>query len=518
MQNELTNLIGKVRSAWRFRWWALLAAWVVCLSGWAWAFSLPDVYEARARVLVDTTSILRRILGRQILPEDLNSQLTYVRQALAGRSQLTEVARTTDLYLRATTTAEFESLISGLRSRIRITGAGSRGRNMPNNMYTITYNDTDRDMAISVVATLLNVMVESTLRKRRKESESARQFLSEQINEYSDRLTEAETRLASFKKSNAGRLPDSRGGQNDRLQSELIALDEASKQLRLAHSKREQIESQLQNSGGLDAMDSMTLGAIRGTDDDMRIRAGEANLQQLLLRYTEKHPDVVALREQLAELKAIQAGAIPSGGVGIDGNPVYQALQMALHEVEVELAILQADVDERISHIADLRSKIDEIMEVEVQFKRLNRDYDIIYAQYDRLVQGLETETLSTAAQVSEQLEFDVIDPPAAEFSPILPNRLRLYSLILIAGFAAAGALALILSRVQPIFENAQDLREVTGFPILGTISLTFTDQHRFRRRLQAAYLAFGIVLLVTTFGFLCIAEVTGIDIPVLSG
>lgn len=518
MQNELTKLIGEVRSAWRFRWWALLVAWVVCLGGWAWASSLPDVYEARARVLVDTTSILRRILGRQILPEDLQSQLTYVRQELAGSSQLAEVARITDLYLRATTTAEFDNLISGMRSRIKITGGGTRGRNTPNNMYTITYSDTDRNMAISVVATLLNVMVESTLGNRREESELARNFLTEQINEYSDRLTEAEMRLANFKKSNAGRLPDGSGGQNERLQNELIALDEASKQLRLTQSKREQIESQLQGGGGEGAMDFMIPGVIRGTDGDVRIRAVEANLQQLLMRYTDKHPDVIALREQLEELKAIRAGAIPSGSAGIDGNPVYQAVQMALHEVEVELAILQADVDERTSHIAELRSKIDEVMEVEMQFKRLNRDYDIIYAQYHRLVQGLETETLSTAAQNSEQIEFDVIDPPAADFSPILPNRLRLYSLVLVAGLAVAGALALVLSRAQPIFENTQDLREVTGFPVLGTISLTFRGKHRFRRRLQAAYLAFGIVLLIASFGFLCIAEVTGIDIPLLSG
>src|SRR3954470_16368309 len=103
MSKVVDRFIDELRGAWRFRWLAMALAWAVCAFGWLYVFSMPDMYEATARVFVDTRTVLRPLLRDITVEADVNSQLNLVRQAMLGRPQLERVARETDLDLRAAT-------------------------------------------------------------------------------------------------------------------------------------------------------------------------------------------------------------------------------------------------------------------------------------------------------------------------------------------------------------------------------------------------------------------------------
>src|SRR5690606_38706235 len=129
----------------------------------------------------------------------------------------------------------------------------------------------------------------------------------------------------------------------------------------------------------------------------------QAELDRLLLRYRDKHPDVIALQATIERLEAQRAEELErlasvSGprSSSLEESPVYQSLQIRLNEAELEIAGLRTDIETRRQRIAELRARVDEVPEVEAEFARLNRDYDVIYDQYQALVRSRETQALSS--------------------------------------------------------------------------------------------------------------------------
>jgi len=517
------KLFEDLQGAWRYRWVAIAVAWAVAIIGWTIVFLMPDRYQAGARVYVDTTTPLKPLLQGLTPESDVNAQLNLVRQALLSRPQLEKVARETDLDLRAVTPAQKEALIERLQQDIRIDVAGQKGANRGNSdsLYTITYEDVRRDKALDVVQTLLNTFMENTLGGKRSGAESAEKFIEEQIREYEKRLTEAEQKLADFKRENMGLMPSQSGDYFQRVQQEEEALSAARAQYRIAVSRRDAIARQIKGetpylTGGSTA----GAGAMPGAqhDVDSRIQETQARLDELLLRYTDKHPEVVATRATLEELKrrrdadlqAIARGEPGSGLANLDSNPVFQSMQVSLSQAEVEVAGLQGEINDRERRIAQLKSRLDVAPDVEAELARLNRDYDVTRSQYQALVQRRESARLSGEADETGIVRFDVIDPPVAKLEPVAPDRLRLVPAVFIAALIAGVGVAWGLYMLRPAFTSTRALAEITGLPVLGAISLTWVERQKLKLRKQNLVLAGAAGLLVIAFAVTMLVETGG--------
>lgn len=523
MQDLYNQVINEIRSAWRFRWWALGVSWLICILGWLWVISQPDIYRASARVFIDNSSDLRPLLSGQIVEQDLTARLLYVRQTMLARAQLEDVARKTGLDAHAMTPDEKLAVVEGLRTSIQIDSAGG-SRNSADNIYQIRYQNRDRQTAIDVVETLLNAFVENTLGASREGSANARRFLEEQVAEYEQRLARAENELATFRRKNFDRLPGSEGGYFERLQAESQQLEQARKQLNLAYSKRDRIRQRLRGEVPA-STDVNFVDDPAGNTLAQRIRENEARLEELLLRFTPKHPDVVATQETLEQLRqrraeelAILANRPEELGPIASNNPVFQALQISLNDAEVEIATLEADVNDRQRSVDRLQSLIDEVPAVEAQLAQLNRDYDVVNAQYQGLVQSLERERLSREANESDRVQFRVVEPPFAEFQPVAPDRPRLLAMVLFAAFAVGGGLSFVFAQLRPVFHTAKSLRDYAGLPVLGTVSFTYSPQQRLRRRLAVFSFCMGCAALVALFVVVLAFEVNGGVVAALSG
>src|SRR5262245_56517175 len=120
MHALLVRIANELHSAWRFRWWMLLVSWFVCLAGWFYVLTMPNVYEASARVYFDSKGALGTLVQGLTVDPNASQQLHYVRQVLLSRPQLERVARETELDLRAKTPEQMEGLIASLQKRIII--------------------------------------------------------------------------------------------------------------------------------------------------------------------------------------------------------------------------------------------------------------------------------------------------------------------------------------------------------------------------------------------------------------
>jgi polysaccharide chain length determinant protein (PEP-CTERM system associated) len=509
MQEILQQIIEIARGSWRFRRYALLGAWVVAIAGWVLVFSLTDMYQASSRVFVDSRTALKPVLQGLTLDQDVNAQLNLVRQSLLSHPQLEPVAQKVGLVDRRTMNPQqVVRAIGELRERVDVgvTSAGEAGDRDAGSIYSIRYNDESRERALQVVETLQTNLIENTLGGKREGSEGAQKFLETQIRELERRLRESEDRLADFKKGNVGMMPAETGGYFARLQLEMDAVTKTQTALGVATSRREELSRQLRGDMPIAAGTGMApqtgAGGAGGGDTMSRIKETQARLDELLLRFTDRHPDVVAARENLAQLKArrtseVEAlrrgdpGAIAASGVG--ANPVYQSIQLALNQTDVEIASLRRELSGHQSKVVELRNMLDTMPQVEAEFARLNRDYDVTKANYTALVERLEKSRLGEEASTSGSVRFDVIEPPNADFSPISPMRSILVLAVLVASIAAGCAIAFLLHTLRPVFTSVKGLAEATGLVVLGSVSMAWLEQHKHTRR--KSYLRYAVAI-----------------------
>jgi len=503
MKQELDRMIEEILGAWRFRWMALGAAFVVALVGWMIVFAMTDRYGADARVFVDTRTALKPALQGLTTDQNVDAQINYVHQSLLEGPQLEQIAKQSGV-LPANVTDERTKarILSVLGSQIALTvsSGGNQGdeRSTAGTIYGFHYVDVSRERSLRVVETLLNTFVEQTLGGKREGSEHAQQFLATQIKDYEQRLSAAEDRLATFKKKNVGLMPSEQGGYFAQLQSETDAAKKAETDLSIAMSRREELAKQLHgdeavSSAGTSSPILGARGMTGGSDTLSRIQEAQAKLDELLLKFTDKHPDVIAARATLDELKQRRvaelaslrrgdAGAVASSGAG--NNPVYQAIQLELNKQNVEIAALRRELVQHQTTVGELRQRLNSAPQVEAEFQQLNRDYDVNKAQYTALLESYQKARLGERADNAGSVRFEVVLPPTAPAAPISPKRATLLGELWLFAMAVGAGVAYALHLMKPIVSSVRAVNEITTFPVLGIVSVAFPGKRRreFRR------------------------------------
>lgn len=496
----------------------MLVAWVVCLLGWLVVLALPDTYAAFAKVFVDTRTRLNQVTQGIAVESNMASEAMGVRQALLGAPQLAKVARLAIPAYATATPAEQADIVEGMRSRLQVEASGER--NQPADLYSIIYTDHDRVTARRVVKELLNLFLANSLGGGQEGAEQAQQFLAGQIAEYDKKLQAAENRLADFKRQNAGLVPGATGGDYfSRLHAETDELDKDKLVLTMAEQKRNELQRQLSSEqplmGGVSGPNSPHGGAA---DTASAIREAQGRLDELLLRYTDQHPDVIAERRTLEDLKRrqkVEIEAVRRGdqaaiaATGLAANPVYQGIKLQLSQVEVEVAAARQQVTDQEAKIAALRKMINTAPEVEADFARINRDYDITRSEYQALVDRLNRVKLSYKAEETGVVRFEVVEPPRGDDAPVSPDRPRLILVVLMAGLLGGLGVAYVMHQLRPVFTSARQLTEFTQLPVLGTVSMTWLERHHAEdRRVMWVYGMASAVLVVVALVVLLVQGV----------
>jgi polysaccharide chain length determinant protein (PEP-CTERM system associated) len=519
MDEMLAMALAHLRGIWRYRWVALVVAWVVSLAGWAYVSQMPDQYQASAQVHVDTESVLRPLMSGLAVEPNVQQRVDMLTRTLLTRPTLEKVARETDMHLRATTEAQMNAVIEGLRSNLSIQQAGGprRGRDAVN-VYTVAYTAENPRQAYAVVQSLLNQFVEGFLGDARVGSDVAQRFLDQQIRDYEQRLEAAEQRLADFRRQNAGLLPGERGDYYQRLQRAQDELRQTELELREAVNRRDELQRQLA-SGTVNTGSSVSLTPTL----DTRIQNIQTRLDDLSLAYTDRHPDITALRRTLEDLEQQRNEALEMFRQGtrtdasaLEQNPVFQQMRMGLSQAQVEVSALEVRAAEHRSRIAELQRLVDTVPQIEAELKRLDRDYNVNQQQFAELLQRREQAALSQSLEDrGERVQFRVIEPARVPLRASGPDRLRLSATVLVLGFLAGGGVAFVIAQVRPMFYDRRVLSAVTGFPVLGTVSLSRNAPRRFRERLEIiAFMTISAALLLV-FG--AVIATGGLDLAMIT-
>ncbi len=499
MNDVMLQSVLFLKGIWKYRWYALAAAWLIAVIGWGSVYKLPDRYQSSARVFVDTESILKPLLAGMTAVPDVEQQVSIMSRTLLSRPNIERIMRMVDLDLKASNGKAQEKLIGDLTSNIKIAGT------VQNDIYTISYTGDNPKIAKDVVQALLTIFVEGSFGDKKQDSKKAIQFIDEQIRNYEDKLVAAENAVKEFKLKHMGLLPQQGGDHGSKLFEISENLNQARLELAEAEHARDAIKKQMFGDDS-SASPSAAAPSITNPEIDARIQALNKNLDTLRMQYTEQHPDIVAAKRLLAQLEARNQDESRqrklTGDLGLNANPMMQQLKVSLSAAEARVASMRVRVQEYASRTARLKSISIAAPEIESQLAQLNRDYLVNKDNYEKLVASREAAKLSgELSATTEMMTFRVIDPPTTPLSPTDPNRPRMMSLVFAAALAGGIGLAFLMNFIRPTFLTQSTLQDVTGLPILGSVSMNWTDAQKQRRKKATYLFGFSLLLLVVLYG-----------------
>lgn len=505
--DELLRQVGAIlRAMWRHRWIGLGVAWLAGAIGAVAIMMVPDKYEATARIYVDTQSILQPLMAGLAVQPNIEQQVTMLSRTLISRPNIEKLVRMADLDLKTNSKADQDDLIDGLMKALEIKSAGR------DNLYTLAYRDPDPEKAKRVVQSLTSIFVESSLGDKRKDSDSAKQFIDEQVKSYEKKLEEAETRLRDFKLRILDlRLGDGKGLM-DRISEVSAQLSKARLELREAENSRDAMRRQIAGEEPVLLPDTPgSESSVSIPEIDGRIETQKRNLDALLQRFTDQHPDVVGTRRVIKELEEQKrqeiitrkkAAMANPGASPANANPVYQQMKVSLADTEATIASLQARVAEYDSQYKRIVETMKMTPQIEAELTQLNRDYDVNKKNYESLLARRESASMTGQLESTTGVaDFRLIDPPRASTKPVAPNRVLLLPGVLLLALAAGLAASFIASQLRPVFFDGRVLREATGLPLLGTVSLITSEVTRQQEKVRIKRFIAGLLGLLASFG-----------------
>jgi len=479
-----------LHAIWTRRWLALAVAWGVCVLGWFLVAQMPSKYESHARVFVQVQSLLPATLDAP--PVAGQRDVDTIRQTLTSAVNLEKVVRGTDLANTVASDRDLADRIAALALNIKVVST-------QDNLFEITTTASSPKLARQITQKLIDIFVEQNLAGDRKTNTASLAFLNKQLDGLQQQLQDAEAKRADFMNRYLGSLPGT-GSVADRIGAARAQMAQVDGDLAAAQSGLAAVQGQMAGTPASVAGAGVPAGAGPAR---ARLAAIQGQLADARARgYTENHPDVVALKSQLAAATAAARSEPLSGGAGgANANPLYLSLRSMAADKQASVAALKMRHAQLQGDLDQLNAKLAGDPQVAAEQGQIDRDYQVLKDQYDQLLAQRQQTALRGQAQTqTDDMKFRIIDPPTAPRTPAAPNRMLLLAGVLIAGLAAGIGAAFATGQLRATFPTRQRLERATGMPVLGSIGEVVTKAQVDGRARQTKFFLGGAAALAAAF------------------
>lgn len=493
------------------KWLILLPTIAVGLAIAYVVYRLPDVYESTTLIVVKPSTLPNSVVPT-VAEETLTRELTSISQVVTSRSSLQPLIEKYDLYKEERRRGEpMELLIDSMRKQIKV-DVNTSNHEITNG-FNITYRGRDPKSTQLVAADLAGKYVDEQTKGTVNAGTSAKQFIEEQVRQAKEELDSIDTRRLTYLQQNMNNLPS----QSQALVGRLTALHEGQKALiaelgrsrdlgaayrsqlaDVSKSYQEEIELNV-----LDSQDPRT--TLAWANLVARKSQLEAELQDLLTQYKDKHPDVLSKRQQLEAVKRDQDQMIAEWKTRVEDRKkrMQQMADPRILSLKSQIAMVDGDMDrqqkllnETNKQIAELDARINAIPNAEVGLEAIDREYQTKKLNYDTLLAQQQKVVIGADAAKDQQGSgIQVVDPANLPERPVAPKRFMLTA----AGFGIGLALGLLLAlalELRRLFtiQTTEDAKHYTNLPVLATIPVLMTPgEARAVPRRRALALAAGI-------------------------
>jgi polysaccharide biosynthesis transport protein len=492
----MTNIEEKelgVKEIWeivvRRRWWILIPAFAIWAGVFTFSWFVPSQYRSETVILVEQQKVPQQFVVSNVA-SDMQERLQSMTQQILSRTRLMKIIQDFKLYQNYRSRKSPDELVDLMRDEIKIDLVRAPG-DKDLTAFKIYYSSSSPVLAQQVTNELTTLFIDENLRAREQQSQGTTDFLQRQVEAARTNLEQQESKLRDFKLQYLGQLPAQLQpnvqiltGLQNQLAATQSARDQAIQQNTYLTSLLSQYKgSSTKNDKGNDGTNST--GAV---STDQKLETLRVQLAELKSKYTDEHPDVVKLQQQIAETERLRdnMAANPSKyGAASDATITPMA------QVSSQLKANQLQIQSTDKQIASLQQKIGEYQSRlnvtplrEQQMSDLTRDYEQSKANYDSLLSKQMQSSLATNLEKRQQGEqFRIIDPPSLPIKPVSPNRLIWSFGGLALGLALGAGLVAIMEAVNDVVRNEHELLASQRLPILAEIPHMQTAVEVARRR-----------------------------------
>ncbi|MGA8214124.1 MAG: XrtA system polysaccharide chain length determinant [Candidatus Sulfotelmatobacter sp.] len=514
---DLPRYLGMVRRRHMQFLIPLLLGW---LAVWGASWVLPSRYRSGTLILVEQPTMPKDYVTPNV-NDDLQDRLRSITQQILSRTRLLHIIDQLNLYADAHGRLTPDDKVERMRKDIEIELVrDGEGRVSSFNVY---YSSRDPQVAQRVTSELTNLFISENLEVRQQQSEDTTKFLEGQLETARKTLSDQEEKIREFKGQHLGELPAQVGsnlqilaGMQSQLQTEEDALNTANQQ----RVYLETLVNQYRSLQGSPKTASGTTAGLPALDEELeKLRAQLADLSS---RYTDRHPDVRKLEEQIAKTermrdqiaadlkaKASAAQSDPTAPTSDSADardassPMVQ-LQGQLQANRVEIANRERGIAELKTKVTDYQARLNQEPVREQQLSDLTRGYEQSKANYDELLKKKNESAMATSMELLQQGErFRIIDPPSLPLRPDFPNRLKFCAIGLGIGLAlgivVAGAFEMMDDRIY----DEKELQKLLPIAVISEIPAiaAATEVQTERRRLWLGWAAAVFVSVAILLG-----------------
>ena len=462
-----------VKFLWRRKWQIALTAVVVAAGASWWIHRLPDRYRSDALLLVVAQRVPEAFV-RSTVTTRANDRLQSITQQILSRTELERIIREFDLYADRRKTATMQDIVDSMRTRdIEI-------RPVKGDAFRLGFTADSPDVAMRVVERLVSLFILQTSADRAALADGTQQFLEGQLEDARRRLIDNETKLTEYRRRHNGELPaqleaNVRGLHNTELQIQVLAESlnrDRDRHLALERSLKDSNLSELIESRTRRSADASTLTAAE------QLERAQASLKDMQSSLTEQHPDVVAMKLTITELRKHAEAERTREGQSPEASAADALRRSRRDELQAELSALERQIAQKTADSERLRralltyqARIEGAPTREADLAVLTRDYDTLQQTYRGLL--VKKQESAIAANLERQqtgAHFKVLDPARLPEEPSAPNRARLYAVAALGGLGIGLLLAGILERFDPRLRTQEDIFAALGLPVLAAI------------------------------------------------
>jgi succinoglycan biosynthesis transport protein ExoP len=504
----------------RRTWHFLVPLFVGWALVWGAGWLLRSRYRSTTLILVEQPTVPQQFVVPNV-GGDLQDRLQSITQQILSRTRLLNIVEHFNLYPKEREHVSSDDLVERMRKDVEIELVRSPGRDELT-AFNVSYVSENPQVAQQVTSELTNLFISENLEARQQLSVNTTEFLESQLEDARQALAAQEEKVRQFKDQHLGELPGQvqsnlqiLGGLQSQLQSEEDALNRARQQGVYLESLMGQYRSTQRSTSKRDAA-PMGLPAI-----DQEIDRLKAQLADLTSHYTDRHPDVRKLKEQIAEAEKMKQKAladleanpsVPAGNTAESASPrdPSDAREITpLAELESQYKVNKIEIENRQHAIQELQVKIGQYQAhlnhapaLEEQLAALTRGYEQSQANYDSLLKKKNDSGLATSLEKRQQGEhFRVLDPPSLPVKPYFPNRLALFGIGLGVGLLLGGVMVAGAEMMDDRLYNEKELKDLTSAAVIVEIPrITTPEENRLQRRAiwldsAAAAFVFGVLL-----------------------
>jgi polysaccharide chain length determinant protein (PEP-CTERM system associated) len=452
----------------RWRWWILFGALGGLVAGFGLYLVLPPRYQATTTILVEPQEVPKSYVESTVTLE-IEQRLQTVQERVTSHSNLTQLIELVGAERLDPSGGGTEELLAMIRSQLKV-GIRARGEKAAP-VFDIAFMHGDPVVAADVVRDITDRFIDENMKDRAQQATATADFLDQELQRLREDVTKQEERIREFRMQKMGALPsqlETNLRSLDRLNLELAGNLEAQE----AGTQRLALLRQQRGSLGIGARGAgapSTISSVLG--------AARQELLQAQRIYTDEHPNVKRLREEVARLEAeLKSGKGASRSASLD--PSVVALDSETTAASLELESRRRQEARIREEIAQLQARVDETPRREQEELELTRDYENLMETYRNLLgKKYEASLARNLEQAQKGERFKILRPVSVPSSPAWPDPM----VLLPAGLAAGLLLVALLIGVDefrhPAFRSVERLTRTLGLPVFASIPRI--DNHR---------------------------------------